>query len=335
MPTTVSRRHFIRTAATLAAGAASWNLAAGNRDDKPLFGISLAQWSLHRKISGIQPGDTPPWRMFDKLREDTDRYMRGDLDPLDFPVYTREQFGIDAVEYVNTFYFDKAHDEAYLKKLDQRARDSGVKSLLIMCDGEGWLGAPDAEQRTKSVENHHRWVDAAAFLGCHSIRVNAGSDPKLSADEQKKLVVDGLGRLAEYGDRHGINVIVENHGGLSSDASWLVDVMKAVDHPRVGTLPDFGNFKISTSRSYDPYKGVAELMPFAKAVSAKSHRFEKIGGPELDLDYHRLMKIVLDAGYRGYVGIEFEGADNLTEDEGIRATQVLLESIRDEYDALY
>ena len=165
MPKTVSRRHFIRTAATLAAGAASWNLAAGDRGDRPLFGISLAQWSLHRKISGIKPGDTPPWRMFDKLREDTDSYMRGDLDPLDFPAYTREQFGIDAVEYVNTFYFDKAHDDAYLKQLDQRARDAGVKSLLIMCDGEGSLGAPDEEQRAKSVENHHRWVDAAAFLG--------------------------------------------------------------------------------------------------------------------------------------------------------------------------
>jgi sugar phosphate isomerase/epimerase len=330
MPTTVSRRQFIRAATTLAAGTASWNLTAGERDDKPLFGISLAQWSLHRKISGIKPGDTPPWRMFDKLREDTDAHMRGDLDPLDFPAYAREQFGIGAVEYVNTFYFDKARDEAYLGNLDRRARDAGVKSLLFMCDGEGLLGAPDATQRSQSVENHHRWIDAAAFLGCHSIRVNAGSDPKLPAEEQKKLVVDGLSRLADYGDRQGINVLIENHGGLSSDASWLVGVLEAIDHPRVGTLPDFGNFKISTFRSYDPYEGVAKLMPFAKAVSAKSHHFEEIGGPELSLDYHRLMKIVLDAGYRGYVGIEFEGADNLTEDEGIRATQVLLESIRDE-----
>jgi L-ribulose-5-phosphate 3-epimerase len=194
-----------------------------------------------------------------------------------------------------------------------------------MCDGEGAIGDPDPAGRTRAVENHYRWVEAARFLGCHSIRVNAQS--RGSRQEQWELAADGLCRLTEFAADREINVLVENHGGLSSDGSWLAGVMRAVDHPRCGTLPDFGNFRIAEDHWYDRYTGVRELMPFARAVSAKSHAFDKEGN-EREMDYVRLMRIVLDAGYRGYVGIEYEGTE-LSEAEGILATKALLERVRE------
>jgi sugar phosphate isomerase/epimerase len=176
------------------------------------------------------------------------------------------------------------------------------------------------------VRNHHRWVDAARTLGCATIRVNAASEG--SWEEQARLAADGLRRLCEYGEGAGINVIVENHGGLSSNGKWLAQVMRLVDHPRCGTLPDFGNFNLGDGQTYDRYLGVAELMPFAKAVSAKSHDFDQAGN-ETATDYRRMIGIVLDAGFRSWIGIEYEG-DRLPEREGIRLTQRLLERVRAE-----
>jgi L-ribulose-5-phosphate 3-epimerase len=134
-----------------------------------------------------------------------------------------------------------------------------------------------------------------------------------------------LRMLCEYGDSRKINVIVENHGGLSSNGEWLAGVMKMVDHKRVGTLPDFGNFVINrqTGEEYDRYKGLELLMPFAKGVSAKSNVFNEKGN-EANMDYYRLMKIVDEAGYKGFVGIEYEGSE-LSEKEGVIATKKLLE----------
>ncbi len=275
-------------------------LAADESAGAPLFKISLAEWSFHRAING------------------------GEMDNLDFPVTAKREFGIDGVEYVNQFFKDKARDMAYLGELKKRCDDNGVTSVLIMCDGEGRLGDPDDAERQKSVENHHRWVEAAKFLGCHSIRVNAASQGDY--DTQMKLAADGLRQLCEFAAPHNINVIVENHGGLSSNGAWLAGVMKQVDLPNCGTLPDFGNFRISPSEEYDRYKGIAELMPFAKGVSAKSHEFDAEGN-EVRTDYFKMMKIVLDAGYHGYVGIEWEGA-NPGEKEGVRLTQELLERVR-------
>ena len=294
MPHTLDRRSFLGTVAALAAG------VHAPTPDEPLFRISLAEWSLHRTLRS------------------------GRLDNLDFPRTARRAYTIDAVEYVNTFFKDRAEDTAYLRDLKGRADAHGVRSLLIMCDDEGALGDPDALARTRAVENHYRWVTAAKFLGCHAIRVNAQSAG--SPDEQRRLAADGLRRLTEFGARHEINVIVENHGGISSNGAWLASVMKTVDHPRCGTLPDFGNFETAPGEWYDRYRGVAELMPFAKAVSAKSHDFDAAGS-ERDTDYARMLRIVLDAGYRGYVGIEYEG-DEISEDAGIRATKALLERVR-------
>ena len=300
-------------------------------DQEPLFRISLAQWSLHRTLFGGDPGETIGWDNFRQALQSADyrtSVLAGSMDPLDFPVVAKRDFGIEAVEYVNTFYFDKPNDQAYFRELKNRADSEGVTNVLIMCDAEGELGAPNEEDRVQSVENHFKWVETARFLGCHAIRVNAGSDDSLPPEEQQKLAADGLRRLCEFGDSHEINVLVENHGGLSSNAQWLAGVMNLVQHPRIGTLPDFANFQIREGEEYDRYQGVGELMPFAKSVSAKSHDFDAEGN-ETATDFKRMMRIVLDAGYRGFVGIEYEGS-RLSEPEGIRATKVLLERVREE-----
>jgi len=263
----------------------------------PWFTISLAQWSLHRSIRS------------------------GAVSHLDFAQVAKEDFGISAIEYVNSFFKDKARDAAFLAEMNRRAADHGVYQHLIMCDGEGNLGDPDDARRTTAVENHYRWVEAARTLGCATIRVNAASQG--SREEQARLAADGLRRLTEFAATHEINVIVENHGGLSSDGAWLSQVMRMVGHPRCGTLPDFGNFY-----EYDRYQGTADLMPFAKAVSAKTHDFTDDGN-ESTKDYVRLMRIVRDFGYRSWVGIEYEG-NRLPEREGIARTKTLLERVHDQ-----
>ncbi len=267
----------------------------------PLFRISLAEWSLHRELYGQK------------------------MTNLDFPRVAKEDFGIHAIEYVNSFFKDKARDKRYLAELKKRCEDLEVQSLLIMCDGEGNLGDPDDSKRAEAVNNHHKWLDAAKALGCHSIRVNASS--RGTFEEQQKLAADGLRRLTELARPYELNVIVENHGGLSSNGTWLAGVMKLVDDDRCGTLPDFGNFNLGGGKTYDRYKGVTELMPFAKAVSAKSHDFND-DGDEKHTDYFKMMKIVLDAGYKGHVGIEYEGS-SISERDGIIATKKLLERVRD------
>lgn len=264
---------------------------------KPLFTISLAQWSLHRAL------------------------QKGTLDHLNFPKISKEEYGIDGVEYVSTFFKKKGNAE-YNAELLKRCTDLGVTSVLIMCDGEGALGDPDEKARGKAIENHRKWLEAAKALGCHSIRVNAQS--KGTFEEQQKLAADGLRKLSELGETFGLNVIVENHGGMSSNGKWLSGVMKMVDHKRCGTLPDFGNFY-----EYDRYQGVTDMMPFAKGVSAKSHDFDEKTGEEKGIDYRKMLKIVLDAGYRGRIGIEYEG-ERMSEPDGIRATKRLLEKIRGE-----
>lgn len=245
------------------------------------------------------------------------------LTNLDFPRVARE-LGFEGCEYVNQFFVDRARDASYLAELARVSAGEGVRNLLIMCDGEGALGDPDAAARARAVVNHHRWVDAAHRLGCHSIRVNAQSSGTF--DEQQRLAADGLRALTEFAAAAEMNVIVENHGGLSSNGAWLAGVMERVDHPRCGTLPDFGNFHVGKGEEYDRYRGVAEMMPFAKAVSAKSHDFDA-HGDETHTDYDRMLRIVVAAGYRGFIGVEYEG-DGLSEVDGILATRRLLERVR-------
>jgi sugar phosphate isomerase/epimerase len=300
----IDRRGFIKQSAQ-AAAVAGVTAVAGDTllaAPKQVFKISLAQWSLHRTL------------------------FKKELDNLDFAKAAKQQYGISAVEYVNQFFKDKAKDNAYLGEMLKRTKDLSVENRLIMCDGEGALGDPDAAKRQQAVENHYKWIEAAKFLGCKIIRVNAQS--KGSYEEQQKLAADGLQKLAEFGAKHKIAVIVENHGGLSSNGQWLTGVMKMVNHPNCGTLPDFGNFRVSQTEEYDRYKGVAEMMPYAKAVSAKTHDFDE-RGEEVQIDYHKMMKIVLDAGYRSFVGIEYEG-EKMSEPDGIHASKKLLDRINDE-----
>jgi L-ribulose-5-phosphate 3-epimerase len=294
-----TRRGFLAAlaAAGVAGRLASPSAIAAPPAEAPLFKISLAEWSLHKTL------------------------FAGKLDNLDFPRAAKQTFGIDAVEYVNQFFKDKARDADYIAELAKRASDEGVTNVLVMCDGLGDLGDPDSAARTKAVENHFPWVEAAKRLGCHSVRVNAASEGTF--EEQQKLAADGLARLSDYASQMQMNVIVENHGGLSSNGEWLAGVMKQVGKPNCGTLPDFGNF-----HDYDRYRGVEELMPFAKGVSAKSHEFDDAGN-EVRTDYEKMLRLVVGAGYRGWIGIEYEGTA-LPEAEGILATKKLLQRIRAE-----
>ncbi len=258
------------------------------------FKISLAEWSLNKSL------------------------FAGKLDNLDFPAYAKDQCDIHAVEYVNQFF--PSADKEYARKLLKRTEDIGVKNVLIMIDNEGNLGEQDETKRTEAVENHYKWVECAQILGCHSIRVNAGGVG--SEADIAHAAVKSLTRLSQFAADYGIGVIVENHGGFSSRGSWLASVIRNVGMVNCGTLPDFGNFRVGDGELYDTYLGVKELMPFAKGVSAKSQKFDSEGN-EADKDYPRLLKIVKDAGFRGFIGIEYEGSE-LSENMGIIATKELL-----------
>lgn len=282
------------------------NTSAQKKESELFFDISLAQWSLHKA------------------------FFAKELDPLDFPVIAKKQFGISAVEYVNAFYKDKAKNIGYLNELLKRCKDNDVKNHLIMCDGEGNLGEPDDKKRLIAVENHYKWVDAAKYLGCATIRVNAFGVG--TREDVHQAAVDGLSRLSEYAKKEKINVIVENHGSYSSDGLWLSSVMSDVNKRNVGTLPDFNNFCMEREsgkewggkclKEYDRYKGTQEMMPYAKGVSAKTIDFDEIGNC-VETDYYKMLKIVKDAGFRGFIGIEYEG-EKLPETAGILKTKELL-----------
>lgn len=263
------------------------------------FKISLAQWSLNRNLRA------------------------GEFSNLDFPRIARREFGIDCVEFVDQFFADKARDQAYLRDLKNRADGEGVRCHLIMLDTNGPLGAAEQSARDAAVEKTFSWIDAAKALGCSAVRVNAygGGGP----DELRGRIAESCARLADYAAERGLNVAIENHGGLSSDPEWLAGVMKAVNKENFGTLPDFGNFPDETDR----YRAVEMLMPFAKAVSAKAMRFND-DGSVAETDFWRMMRIVRDGGYFGYVGIESAPGDINQEFAAVRKTYDLLNWIRDE-----
>ncbi|MGZ0172484.1 MAG: sugar phosphate isomerase/epimerase family protein [Planctomycetales bacterium] len=293
--TNISRRQFLaQSSLTSAALWAGQSATAADRK-QPVFKISLAQWTINRELKS------------------------GKIDNLDFAKVAHDH-GIFALEYVNQFFMDKANNKPYLAEMKKRAADLGVKSLIIMCDREGNIGNPDTAKRQQTVDNHRKWIDAAKFLGCHSIRVNAASAG--TWNEQVKLAADGLAKLTELGAEQDINVIVENHGGLSSNADWLAEVIQAVDHKRCGTLPDFGNFRIKDGESYDSYRGIKKLMKWAKGVSVKDIVWDD-KAKQSPLDYDRMLKIVLDTGFNGYCGIEHGGF------EGLEASRKALEAARD------
>jgi sugar phosphate isomerase/epimerase len=274
------------------------------------FKISLAQWSIHRALDS------------------------GKLKAENFAAIAKNDFGISAIEYVNQFYKDHASDRTFWEKMRATADSLEVKSLLIMVDNEGDLGNPNPEERMKAVENHFKWVDAAHILGCHSIRINAFGEG--SKEEVQVAMIDALKKLCTYAAKDSINVLIENHGLYSADGRWIAEIMKGVNMANVGTLPDFGNWCLSAKwgstqegkdckEEYDRYKGVAEMLPFARGVSAKSYAFNE-QGDETIMDYSRLLEIVKESGFSGYIGIEYEGSQ-LSERDGILATKALLEKV--------
>jgi sugar phosphate isomerase/epimerase len=322
----LNRRIFIKNAALGATGlslAASFPqqlLAEGKKDR--FFKLAISQFSF------------------------ASQFWTKKLDPLDFAAKSKE-LGITGLDYCSMFFADKAKDAAYLNDLKKRAADNGSYNLRIMVDGEGVLGDLNDSVRLKAVENHYKWMDAAATLGCPMIRVNVEGDG--DKDAVAKAAADSLGRLIEYGRRQNIDVIVENHVGISCNAGWLAAVMKQVNSPHCGTLADFGNFCINRTKpetndiagymktkcleEYDRYKGIAELMPFAKGVHAKTHLFDA-NGDDTETDFYRMFKIIKDSGFKGWVSIEYEGglfkmykpgSPYLGDYEGVAATKKLVE----------
>lgn len=310
----IDRLEFLKKTALTAGSAviAPSILTSGSPESRSFdFKISLAEWSHQADL------------------------FAGRFDHLDFPSIAKLNYGIDAVEYVNQFFPDKASDISYIREMKRRADEHGVQSVLIMVDNEGEVSSADDKTRVQAVHNHYKWIGAAKLLGCHAIRINlfGENDP----DTWIKTSVDGLGRLAEFASDFEISVIVENHGSHSSHGKRLAEVMRRVNSKWAGTLPDFGNFCVARENGqlwgsecieqYDVYRGTNELMPYAKGVSAKTFHFDGDGN-EKDLDYLRLFKIIKDSGFNGgYVGIEYEGED-LYPAEGIMKTKQLLERVR-------
>ena len=309
-----SRREFLTqvggaTALGFLVSACSSSKAAASSSSPFFYEISLAEWSLHKAL------------------------FANKITNLDFPGIAKKQYGISVVEYVNQFFKDKANDTKYLGELLTRCKDNGVTNHLIMCDGEGSLGDLEAAKRKQAVENHYKWVDAAKYLGCRTIRVNAFGEG--GAEEVQKAAIESLSQLGEYAGKVGLNVIVENHGHYTSDGNWMVGLMKGVNRNNVGVLPDFNNFCVKREgggtwsgkciEEYDRYKGVQQMMPFAKGASAKTIDFDANGNC-VETDYVRMLQIIKDSGFKGYIGIEYEG-EKVSEDEGIRKTKALLEKV--------
>jgi hypothetical protein len=309
---TTSRRNFLRQSLV---GAGTLMAASSFRSFgkmEPDIQISLAEWSFHRALQS------------------------GKMDHLDFPARARNEFGISAVEYVNGFFGgtkmdfrEAAKNQSYLNELLKRSQDAGVVNHLLMCDDEGPLSTPVQKERLESVDNHKKWLDAAKFLKCQTIRVNLHGEG--TPDDRGKASVDSLSRLGEFAKPMNLNVVVENHGSVTSNGDWLIDVMKQVNMQNVGLLPDFGNFCIThpwgtiqegCDEKYDIYKGIQQMLPYAKGVSAKTYDFDGNGEQPL-LDYKRLISIVKSSGFKGYIGVEFEGI-NQSEEDGVRNTQILL-----------
>jgi sugar phosphate isomerase/epimerase len=300
----MKRRSFIKNSAIGASALAISPLFAQASLHKELK-ISLAQWSLHRS------------------------YWNGDLDPIDFASIAMEKYHIDAVEYVNGLYPEKGSDISFWKQMKTRSDDAGVKNLVMMVDDEGELGSASEKERLEAVENHYKWLHAANLLGCHSMRVNAFGDK--DREIFKMAIMDAMTRLADYAAQLDMNVIIENHGLFSSDAGLIAEIIREVNRPNFGSFPDFGNWCLSAKwgttqgdceKVYDPYKGVAELLPYARAVSAKSYNFNE-KGEDRKIDYFKMMKIVKESDYNGYIGIEYEGMEK-SEHEGILLTKELM-----------
>jgi len=276
------------------------------------FKLSLAQWSINRAIreQGVSPYD------FAKLAKG---------------------WGFEGLEYVSQLYTDVTQSDApeaamqnFIDRSNEEAAKYGLQNLLIMIDGEGELSSSDEDKRNQAIENHKKWIEAAHAMNCHSVRINlfGESDPEL----WKQNSITSLQALSAFGKPLNVNVIVENHGSFTSNAALLMEAINGAEMDNCGTLPDFGNFCVKRSsggpwggsceEEYDRYIGTEEMMPKAFGVSAKSHDFDADGN-ETHTDFKRMLTIVKEAGYSGFIGVEYEGSE-LSEEAGILATRDLL-----------
>ena len=303
----MNRRNFSKLAAISSLVGLAPSQIFSSIKSSPDLKISLAQWSLNKAIKA------------------------GELSGLDFAKKSRS-FGIEGIEYVSGLYTTHSNllEKMTMNKLSnellKRSNDYGIDNVLIMIDGQGSLASSNQKERSQAIDNHKKWIDFALKLGCETLRLNLSGEKNL--DKWTDNSVKSLTTLSNY--NKNINIVVENHGGLSSNGKYLANVMANVNLSNCGTLPDFGNFCLDGSprqckKWYDIYQGVEELMPYAHAVSAKSYDFDDSGN-ETKIDYSKMIEIVKKAGYKGYVGIEFEG-DKMSEDEGIIATKKLLEKL--------
>ena len=309
----MKRKEFIKLASTGALGISSLGYLSCETQKEIFFKLSLAQWSLHKAIRG---GVMSPYLFAEKSKD----------------------LGFTGLEYVNQLYDDvmKSEDKSssiknFILKNNQLASDNGMDNVLIMIDEEGDLAVEDEEKRLKSIDNHKLWIDTAAEMNCTSVRLNLYGSKHI--ETWKALSIDSLSKLGEHAKGTGLNVIVENHGRITSNIPELMNAINGVNMDNVGTLPDFGNFCMADEgygsvfdgtceTVYDFYKGVEEMMPKAFAVSAKSNDFDE-NGDEKTIDYMKMLKIVKSFGYTGYIGVEYEG-ERLSEVEGIKATRDLL-----------
>jgi len=292
-----NRRDFLKLAASLSAVAVIPASFTSFAHKKHWFEISIAQWSFQRQ------------------------FYSGEMKTVDFPKFAAEKLGIYGIDYLSDFMLDIYTKPEKLKQLKKRSDDLGVHNEMIMCHKEGRVGDMISANRAKVIDTHYRWIEAAHHLGCKSIRVNARSGG--SRQQQLDLVTDSLTQLSKFAAPLGINIIVENLWGsdYSYKANFIADVMKNVNMNNCGTLPDLNNFRYD-----DPYKSTAIIMPWAKAVSAKSMDFDP-KGREKYIDYFRMMDIVHKSGFNGYIGIEWEGCKK-SPMEGVLLTKALLEKAR-------
>jgi len=244
---------------------------ASERSQTP--GISLAQWALVEEISA------------------------GKWNNLDFPRIAREDFDLDGIEFVNTFF--EVPTEGYLKKLKQNAVACEVEMLLIMVDDEGDGCEATNAGRKQFAINHRKWVDIANYLGCHAIRTNCRGPEKVDRTEALKWAAESYHMLLEYAGPANISIVIENHGGISNDPDWMVSLMNEVEDPAFGTYPDWRE----PTSGFDNYTYLQKTLPWAKGMSYRNQPTEELTAKMIGLSN--------DSGYKGWYGIESNGREEI------------------------
>ena len=272
----ISRRSFIEKTMVMGAAGLVTPSALGSAVSSPTprmikDDISLAQWAL------------------------VDEVKSGKWKTLDFPSVARKDFGLNGIEFVNTLF--EVPTEGYLRRLKKNAEDNNVTMVLIMVDDEGDGCSTTKEERKQFDINHRKWIDIAHFLGCTAIRTNCRGPKNISKDEALKHSVETYQMLLEYAAPAKISVLIENHGGVSNDADWMVSLIKEVNSLYFGSYPDWRQ----PSADFDNIDYLVKMLPFAGGMSYRNQPTEELTA--------KMINISKDGGYRGWYGIESSGRD--------------------------